>query len=99
SRTEAQGLRGVFLDAWSDQIAADIAKLDLTHVCVMTSVLDAIPRPLAAKIRYLVLSGVNRDLSRLRDYGQLVLLSLDVDWSSCEGCRTCSGSACAAPPT
>jgi hypothetical protein len=75
---ELEGIRGVYLDTWSDEIAADVARLDLKRVCVMTSVLGAISRRVAARIRFLVALNSGPGLRRLRDFGQLVFLRQNI---------------------
>jgi hypothetical protein len=79
SRAQLQQIRGISLYAWSDEIAADLARLDLTHVCLATTVEEAISKSIAAKIRYLVVDGFDRDLSGIGNFENLVFLYLNAD--------------------
>ena len=78
---QIRDLRGVYIDigigSWSEEVVADLARLDLTRVCVSTSGSPAVPR-FPAGIRYLAIDpGYDRDLSDLGAFGKLVFLSLN----------------------
>ena len=78
---QTRDLRGVYIDigtdSWSEEVVADLARLDLTRVCVSTSGSPAVPR-FPAGIRYLAIDpGYDRDLSDLGAFGKLVFLSLN----------------------
>jgi hypothetical protein len=78
---QIRDLRGVYIDigidSWSQELVADLARLDLTRLCVSTSGSPAVPR-FPAGIRYLAVDpGYDRDLSDLGAFGKLVFLSLN----------------------
>jgi hypothetical protein len=77
SRTALKDLRGVFIEGWSKAVAAEIARLDLTRVCISTDTRPPVAE-LPAGVRYLAISpAYRRDLSGLRLFQELVFLTLN----------------------
>lgn len=77
SRTALKDLRGVFIEGWSKAVAAEIARLDLTRVCISTDTRPPVAE-LPAGVRYLAISpAYHRDLSGLRRFQELVFLTLN----------------------
>ena len=77
SRNRLKDLRGIHIQGWSKAVAAEIARLDLTRVCISTDMRPPLAE-LPAGIRYLAISpGYHRDLSGLRRFPELVFLTLN----------------------
>jgi len=81
-RAARRGLRGVSINAWSAEVAADLARLDLSRVCLTVDLIGTGIRlsGIPAAARYLsIVAGYKSDLAGLSRFRRLLFLRADVD--------------------